>query len=96
MHVSHLEFQDGRQQKSLFCPYIFDLIHAKYDFISLFVLRNAIFISEFIIWEYRCLLWMSILTMFIKVMRLMRLLCCVLENALMQKMTTAESLTSNI
>ena len=62
LDVSHLEFQDGRQQKSLFCPYIFELIHANYDSVSLFVLRNAIFISEFIIWKNQCLLWMSILT----------------------------------
>ena len=86
LDVSHLEFQDGRQQKSLFCPYIFDLIHAKYDFISLFVLRNAISISKFIIWESQCLLRILTLTLFIKVMRFMRLLCCALENALMQKM----------
>ena len=50
-----------------------------------FFLRKAIFISEFIIWENECLLRMSILTLFIKVMRFMRLLCCALENALMQK-----------
>ena len=36
LDVSHLEFQDGRQQKSLFCPDTFDLIHAKYDLNSLF------------------------------------------------------------
>ena len=48
LDVSHLKFKDGRMQKSLLCPYIFDLIHAKYDYISLFVLGNAIFISEFI------------------------------------------------
>ena len=36
LNVNHLEFQDGRQQKSLFCPYTLDLIHAKYDLISLF------------------------------------------------------------
>ena len=83
LDLSHLEFQDGRQQKSLFCPYIFDSIHARYEYISLFVLGNAIFISEFIIWEDHCLLRMSILTLFIKVMRL---LCCVLQNALMQIM----------
>ena len=29
----------------------FYLILAKHDFISLFILRNAIFISTFIIWE---------------------------------------------
>ena len=69
LDVSHLEFQNGQQQKSLFCPYIFDLIHAKYDYISLFVLGNAIFISKNIIWENQCLLRMSILTLFIKVMR---------------------------
>ena len=67
LDVSHLEFQYGRQQKSLFCPYIFDMIHARYDYISLFVLGNAIFISEFIIWENNCLLRMSILTLIIKV-----------------------------
>ena len=60
----------------------FILIHARYDYISLFVLGNAIFNSEFIIWENHCLLRMSILTFFIKVMRL---LCCVLQNALIQK-----------
>ena len=51
-----------------------------------FVLRKAIFISEFIIWENECLLRMSILTLFIKVMIFRRLLCCALEIALMQKM----------
>ena len=49
--VGHLEFQDGRQDKTYFFPNNFYLILAKYDFISLFILRNAIFISTFIIWE---------------------------------------------
>ena len=48
-----------------------------------FVRRNAFFISEFIIWENVCLQKMSILTLFIKVMRFRRSLCCVLEIALM-------------
>ena len=51
-----------------------------------FVLRKAIFISEFIIWENECLLRMSILTLLIKVMIFRRLLCRALEIALMQKM----------
>ena len=37
LDVSHLEFQDGRQQKSLFCPYIFELIHAMILFLCLFL-----------------------------------------------------------
>ena len=75
--VSHLEFQDGRQDKSKFFPNIFYLILAKYDFISLFILRNAIFISKFVIWGNNCLLRMSILTLFNKEMSFMRLLCVV-------------------
>ena len=81
-----LNYKMADSRNLYFVLIFFDLIHAKCDFISRFVLRNAIFISEFIIWEYQCLLWMSSLTLFIKVMRLMRLLYCVLENALMQKM----------
>ena len=85
----------------------FDLIHAKCDFISLFVLRNAIFISEFIICEYVTIfVIMSSVDVnpdFLHQSNEIRLLCSVLENALMQEngikmsqLTTAESLTSNI
>ena len=86
LDVSHLEFQDGRQQKSLFCPYTLDLIHANMILFLCFVLRKAIFISDFIIWENERLLRMSFLTLFNKVMRFRRLLCCALEIALIQKM----------